>query len=107
MPHFDVFWSTSAREGQSNAILEAMAAGVPVVATDIAGTRDLVVPEATGYLAAVGHRAGFTRWTQRLLDDAALRERLGEAGRQRVRSEFGLEKMVARYVELYRKLAGR
>ena len=42
LPHFDVLLSTSGFEGQSNAILEAMAAGVPVVATDIPGTRDLV-----------------------------------------------------------------
>ena len=61
LPHFDVLWSTSGYEGQSNAILEAMAAGVPVVATDIPGTRDLVVPDETGYLAPIGDRAGFAR----------------------------------------------
>ena len=61
VPHFDVLWSTSGYEGQSNAILEAMAAGVPVVATDIPGTRDLVVHGQTGFLVALGHRAGFAR----------------------------------------------
>ena len=104
MPHFDVLWSTSGYEGQSNAILEAMAAGVPVVATDIPGTRDLVVPEETGYLVQVGHRAGFARWTNQLLDDAALAARLGQAARQRVASEFGIEAMLSRYVALYRSV---
>jgi glycosyltransferase involved in cell wall biosynthesis len=104
LPHLDVLWSTSAFEGQSNAILEAMAAGVPVVATDIPGTRDLVVPGETGYLVAVGDRAGVTRHTNRLLDDAALAARLGAAGRQRAQSEFSVATMVERYVELYRGL---
>ena len=81
LPHFDVLWSTSGYEGQSNAIMEAMAAGVPVVATDVPGTRDLVVHGETGYLVPVGDRAGFARQTNRLLDDADLARRLGEAGR--------------------------
>jgi glycosyltransferase involved in cell wall biosynthesis len=106
LPHFDVFWSASAYEGQSNAILEAMAAGVPVVATDIPGTRDLVVHETTGYLVPVGDRAGLTRWTNKLLDDAALARRLGQAGRQRALGEFSAEKMIERHAEMYRELLG-
>jgi glycosyltransferase involved in cell wall biosynthesis len=104
LPHFDVLWSTSGYEGQSNAILEAMAAGVPVVATDIAGTRDLVLPGTTGYLVPLGDRAGFARWTNNLLDDAGLAQRLGQVGRQRVQDEFTVEKMVQRHAELYREL---
>ena len=57
-----------------------MAAGVPVVATDIPGTRDLVVPGETGFLVRVGHRAGFARWTNQLLDDAALCASAGPSG---------------------------
>ena len=105
MPHFDVLWSTSGYEGQSNAILEAMAAGVPVVASDIPGNRDLVVPDQTGYLAAVGHRAGFARWTNQILDDAALARRLGQAARERAAREFSVEAMVGRYVALYEEVA--
>ncbi|MCR4412394.1 MAG: glycosyltransferase, partial [Thermoguttaceae bacterium] len=56
LPHCDVLWSPSAFEGQSNAIMEAMAAGVPVVATDIPGTRDLVVDGETGFLVPTPDR---------------------------------------------------
>jgi len=110
MPHFDVLWSTSDYEGQSNAILEAMAAGVPVVATDIPGTRDLVVHQTTGFLvstdsrAAKRRRVAFARHTNVLLNDPQLAARLGEAGRQRVTSEFSVERMVRLYTDLYREV---
>ena len=102
LPHFDVLWSTSGYEGQSNVILEAMAAGVPVVATDIPGTRELVVPGATGYLVPVGDRAAFAKYTERLLNDAALAGRLSAAARERVQSEFSVAKMIERHAALYR-----
>ncbi len=106
IPHFDVLWSTSGYEGQSNAIMEAMSAGVPVVATDIPGTRDLVVGESTGYLVPIGDRAAVARCTNKLLDDAELAARFGRAGRERMAKQFCVEKMIARYVELYRELLG-
>jgi glycosyltransferase involved in cell wall biosynthesis len=104
MPHFDVLWSTSGYEGQSNVILEAMAAGVPVVATNIPGTRELVISDATGYLVPVGDRAGFAKYTARLLDDPALAARLSAAARLRVQSEFSVAKMIERHAALYREL---
>jgi glycosyltransferase involved in cell wall biosynthesis len=106
LPHCDVLWSTSGYEGQSNVILEAMAAGVPVVATDISGTRELVVSGVTGYLVPVGDRAAFAKWTERLLSDAALAGHLAAAARQRVQSEFSVEKMVTQHTELYRDVLG-
>jgi len=105
MQHFDVLWLGSEYEGQSNAIMEAMLAGVPVIATDIPGNRDLVVDGTTGYLVPPGDRFEFTRRTHWLLDDEALRKRLGEAGRQRVLTEFTVEQMVGRHAALYRELA--
>jgi glycosyltransferase involved in cell wall biosynthesis len=105
MPHFDCLWLASEYEGQSNAVLEAMAAGVPVIATDIPGNRDLVVPDETGYLVPLGDRFEFTRRTHWLLEDESLRSRLGDAGRERVRSEFTVERMIARHAGLYRELA--
>ncbi len=103
-PHFDLLWSTSAFEGQSNAILEAMAAAIPVVASDIPGTRELVTHYQTGLLVPLGNRAGFAREAHRLLENAELARRLGEAGRHRVRSEFTVEKMVETYIGLYNRL---
>jgi glycosyltransferase involved in cell wall biosynthesis len=107
MPHFDVLWSTSGYEGQSNAILEAMAAGVPVVATDIPGTRELVLSDATGYLVPVGDRAGFAKYTARLLDDSALAAGLSAAARRRAQSEFSVAKMIERHAALYRELLAK
>lgn len=116
MPHFEQLWSTSAYEGQSNAILEAMSWGVPVVATSIPGTRDLVIDQQTGCLVETRDRAassptvnkavaaGFARCATRLLNDRELAQRLGEAGRQRVRREFSVEKMIQAHVDLYRRL---
>jgi glycosyltransferase involved in cell wall biosynthesis len=118
LPHFDVLWLPSAYEGQSNAVMEAMAAGVPVVATDIPGTRELVVGGETGYLVSTEGwppnattvnktvAAGLARHTIRLLDDPALAKRLGEAAQKRMRDEFSVERMVARYADLYRRLLG-
>lgn len=106
LPHLDAYWSTSAAEGQSAALLEAMAAGVPVVATDIAGTRDLVVPDITGFLVPVGDRAGFARNTNDLLDDAALAARLSAAARQRAAAAFPLTRMIADYTARYETLVG-
>lgn len=101
MPHFDCLWLASAYEGLPNCIMEAMACGVPVVATDIPGNRDLVIHGETGYLVPIGDRAGFTRHTNRLLDDAELAERLANAGRNRIEREFTVERMVAAYDALY------
>jgi glycosyltransferase involved in cell wall biosynthesis len=107
LPHFDVLWSTSAYEGQSNVILEGMAAGVPVVATDIPGTRELVVPDATGYLIPVGDRAMLAKRTERLLNDAGLAGRFSAAARERMASEFSVAKMIERHAALYRDLLSR
>lgn len=106
LPHCQCLWLGSGYEGQSNAILEAMAAGLPVVATDIPGNRDLVVPEATGYLVPVGDRAAFARRTNALCADPELARRLGAAGRQRVLDEFSVAKMVDRHAALYEELLG-
>jgi glycosyltransferase involved in cell wall biosynthesis len=104
LPHCDALWSPEAFGNPSGAVLQAMAAGVPVVATDIPVTRELVIAESTGYLIPVGDRAALARHTQRLLEDPDLARRLGRGGQDRVAAEFTVEKMVQRHAELYREL---
>ncbi len=104
LPLLDCFWLASGYEGQSNAIMEAMSAGVPVVASDIPGNRDLVVPDQTGYLVPLGDSAEMARKTQLIIDDAERAARFGEAAQTRMLKEFSIEKMVQRHAELYRDL---
>ena len=104
LPHFDCLWLTSEYEGMPNSIMEAMAAAVPVVATNIPGNRDLVIATETGHLVPVGDRAGFARVTHQLLDDNVRREKLGAAGRRRVIEHFSDEQMIQRYDSFYQTL---
>lgn len=104
MPHFDALWLASDYEGLNNSIMEAMSCGVPVVATDIWGTRELVVHGETGFLVPVGDRAGLARHTYKILEDPQLARRLGEAGRRRIEAEFSIQTMVEKHAALYREL---
>lgn len=104
LPHLSCFWLGSSYEGQSNAVMEAMQAGIPVIATDIPGNRDLVVPEETGFLYPVGDRATLARLTHRLLDDHVLAERFSAAAKHRIREHFSVDGMVQRHVALYERL---
>lgn len=106
MPHFALLWLASDYEGLPNVVMEAMSAGVPVVATDIPGTRDLVAHGETGFLTSVGDRAALARFAHKLLEDPQMRAQFGEAGRQRVARDFSVERMVAAHAELYRRLLG-
>ncbi|MBS0266820.1 MAG: glycosyltransferase [Planctomycetes bacterium] len=106
-PAFDLFFLGSDFEGLSNSIMEAMATGIPVVASDIPPNRELVVDGVTGFLAPVGDRVAFAQLGQRVLGDRELARRLGEAGRNRIASEFSIAKMVAGYVRIYRDVLGR
>lgn len=91
-------------EGMPNVVLEAMWAGKPVVATNIPGTDEVLVDGVTGFLVPVGDRAAIARRANLLLEDAALRERMGLAGRRRIESTFGVDRMVAAHIETYRQL---
>ncbi len=104
VPHFDVAWLASSYEGLPNVVMEAMAAGVPVVASDIWGNRELVAHGKTGFLFPVGDRAGLARFTQKILEDPTLAAEMGAAGKARMTHEFTVAAMVDQHVALYREL---
>jgi glycosyltransferase involved in cell wall biosynthesis len=97
----DVVWIPAPAQGGVQVALEAMAAARPVVARrDSAAARVLAHGE-TGYLVPRGDQPAFARQTRFLLDDPELRHRMGEAGRQRVRSHFTVQRMVNDFARLY------
>jgi glycosyltransferase involved in cell wall biosynthesis len=106
MQAIDVFWLASGFEGQSNSALEAMAAGKPVVLSDIPPNRELVEHGQSGFLVPVGDSATFGKYARDLLADRDLARRIGLAGRDRALAKFGIDSMVAAYARLYRDLAG-
>lgn len=104
MTGFDLLWNGSLYEGQSNTILEAMACGVPVVASDIPGTRDLVEHDVTGLLYPLGDVGRLTRITNQLLREPERMAAMGAAAKQRIAEHFSLSKMISRHEELYENL---
>jgi glycosyltransferase involved in cell wall biosynthesis len=89
-------------ESLSRVLLEAGALGVPVAAMDTGGTRDVVEPDRTGLLSATPQDLGDD--LRRLVEDGALRQRLGESARAFVRERFSAPLVVDRIVTLYRRL---
>jgi glycosyltransferase involved in cell wall biosynthesis len=102
LPLFDVFCLASDFEGMSNSVMEAMAAGLPVIASDIAPNRELVFDGVTGYLFPVGDRAACARAILFLFEQPERAERMGTAGRQRMATEFSVQQMVNGYAQIYR-----
>jgi len=100
----DVFVLTSRAESFPNAALEAMAMGLPVAATDVGGTFELIVDRETGFLGPAGNAEGIARRIAELLRNPYLRRTLGAAGAARARNEFGSTRMKERLENLYDRL---
>ena len=101
----DILVLASDWEGMPNVVLEAMSAGLPVVATAVDGSRELVVEGVTGLLTEPGNPTALAAAMSRLAGSVELRQQFGQAGRRRVEEEFSMERMVERYQELYLRLA--
>lgn len=100
----DLFVLPSRLEGLPNALLEAMATGLPALATDLGGCREAVVPDESGLLVPPDDARALEDGLVRLLDDAGLRARLGAAAARTITERFTLEAVAPRYLELYRRL---
>jgi len=101
---FDIIVLPSIGESLSNAILEAMAAGVPVIAARSGGNAELVRHGVTGLLVPPRNPGALARAVQRLLDDSAARRAMGANARADARERFSLRECVGKYETLYRSL---
>lgn len=97
----------SLSEGLSNTLLESMAAGVPVVATNVGGNPEVVQEGRTGFLVAPRNPDALADRICRVLEDRELASRLGEAGRRRVVDHFSMERMLRDTEQLYETLLHR
>jgi len=100
----DVVMLTSDNEGTPVSLIEAQAAAVPVVGTDVGGVRSAVRDGETGLLAPADDIAALARAVSMILDDGGLATRLAGAGRRHAASSYALERLVAEHDELYRGL---
>lgn len=106
LPHLDLLVLPSFTEGLPNVVLEAFAAGVPVVATAVGGTPEVVEDGVNGYLVPAGDPAALARRMRDVLDVEERRRAMGERGRDRVRNEFTFEVQSAQYQQLFADLVG-
>ena len=106
LPAFDVYANSSISEGVSLTILEAMAAGLPVVATLVGGTPEVIENGATGVLVPARHPARMADALLALSWSGEYRRGLGCGARRSVEMRFALDKMVERYAVVYDRLAG-
>jgi glycosyltransferase involved in cell wall biosynthesis len=98
----DVFALSSSTEGTSIALLEAMASSLPIVATRVGGTIDLITPETDGILVESGNEQELAAAIQRVLSDQTLAVALGSNGRKTVEAKHSVEVMRDGYISIYR-----
>jgi glycosyltransferase involved in cell wall biosynthesis len=98
---------TSDSEGFSNSILEYMAAGKPVVATDVGGATEAIIENETGFLVAPNDDEALAERLCRLFDDHMLCEKMGREGRRRVKERFSMQKQLDRTLAIYERELAR
>ena len=106
IPHADLLVQSSFTEGMPNVVLEAMAASVPVVATAVGGTPEVVDDGVTGLLVRAGRADDLAAGVTAVLANEADRLRMGHAARERVRSDFTFSSQSAAYQQLLDRLVG-
>jgi N-acetyl-alpha-D-glucosaminyl L-malate synthase BshA len=100
----DIYACSSAQESFGLASLEAMAAGLPVLSTDVGGVSEVVEHKRTGLLSGAADQQAFIENLIALAGDKTLRGELGQAGKSRAQKEFSQSEVVSRYEALYREV---
>ena len=103
----DIFVLPSLAEGISNTLLEAMATGLPVVATQVGGNPELIEDGHNGCLVPVSDAQALAETLQGLIESPAARKRMGENGLQKIRQSFDWDSTVEAYLGVYDELLGR
>ena len=103
----DIFLLPSLGEGLSNTVLEAMASGLPVIATNVGGNPELVVPEVTGLLVSVGDSEHLSLAMQTLVDAPDMRNLMGQNARKSIENAFDWGRAVEEYFAVYDELLAR
>jgi glycosyltransferase involved in cell wall biosynthesis len=98
---FDVFAVTSDTEQMPYSVLEAMAAGLPIVATDVGDIKAMVATDNRTLIVTCQDEARFVQALTTLSNDRDLRSRIGLSNRERVRQEYGIDRMIAAYDRLF------
>jgi len=101
LPAFDLLCMTSDYEGMPNVLMEASACGLPVVASDVGGVREIVQDGQSGILFPKGDHQSLTIALRKLLQEPALRKQMGLHGREKMTREFSVTKMVAGMINIY------
>ena len=102
----DIFLLSSLSEAAPLSVMEAMAAGLPVVATRVGGVDELVVDGLTGLLAPAGDPTALAEAMIRLVESPGLLRRMGRAGRERAHATFSEARMHGRYRAIYGEMLG-
>jgi L-malate glycosyltransferase len=102
---FDIFVMSSVMEGLGTSLLDAMAAGKPIVGTRAGGIPEVIADGETGFLVEPRDHQAMAGAIVRLLEDEALRRRMGDAGLARARALFSAERMVQETLKVYRRVA--
>ena len=100
----DIYVSASHEEGFSNALLEAMGAGKPVVATNVGGTPEMLAQGELGLLVEPADADGLAKALAELISNPVMRLRLGKMAANRVAAQYSVDKMVEQYLLLYRSV---
>jgi glycosyltransferase involved in cell wall biosynthesis len=106
LPGADILAQSSHTEGLPNVVLEASAAGIPVVATDVGGTSEIIEDAVNGFLVPSADPPALARRLLDLVRSPELRHKMGNRGRDLVRSRFSFARQAAAYEKLFTAVVG-